>query len=99
MLSDIQNHRQDTLESFKACVARRLQMEPAKLYNKSMKLSEIVARSPTASNSIDLMEAVAGAMAELEIDDRVELPAITLQHTVDQLIDEVRAQLAVNGIA
>ena len=82
-----------TLEAFKASVARRLQLEPASLYQRSLTLADVVVRSPVASNSIDLMEAVAGAMAELEIDDRVELPTITLQHTVDDLIDEVRAQL------
>jgi len=82
-----------TLEEFKLCVARRLQLDPASLYQKSLTLADVVVRSPVASNSIDLMEAVAGAMAELEIDDRIELPSITLQHTVDELIDEVRAQL------
>jgi hypothetical protein len=82
-----------TLEAFKVSVARRLQLDPASLYQKSLTLADVVVRSPVASNSIDLMEAVAGAMAELEIDDRVELPTITMQHTVDDLIDEVRAQL------
>src|SRR5690349_15247256 len=88
-----------TLEGFKASVARRLQMDPASLYQSSLRLADVVVRSPVASNSIDLMEAVAGAMAELEIDDRIELPAVTLQHTVDQLIEEVRAQLEANGIS
>lgn len=82
-----------TVEEFKACVARRLQLDPASLYQRQLTLADVVVRSPVASNSIDLMEAVAGAMAELEIDDRIELPTITLQHTVDELIDEVRAQL------
>lgn len=91
--------KQDTIEAFKGCMARRLQMEPGKLYGKSLQLADIVARSPVASNSIDLMEAVAGALAELELDDRVELPAITLQHTIDELVDEVRKQLTAGGVA
>jgi hypothetical protein len=88
-----------TLEGFKASVARRLQMDPEALYQRSLSLADVVVRSPVASNSIDLMEAVAGAMAELEIDDRIELPAVTLQHTVDQLVEDVRVQLEANGIS
>jgi hypothetical protein len=85
---------QSTLEDFKTVVARRLQLDPSTLYGRSLKLSEVVARSPVAANSIDLMEAVAGAMAELELDDRLELPTITLQHTIDELMTEVQRQLA-----
>jgi hypothetical protein len=99
MLSDIHHAQASTLERFKACMAARLQLEPARLFGSALKLSDVVARSPVASNSIDLMEAVAGAMAELEIDDRVELPAITLQHTVDELVAEVAGQLRVHGMA
>lgn len=99
MLADIHSATNPTLDRFKACVAQRLQLEPARLYGHQVKLSEVVTRSPVASNSIDLMEAVAGAMAELEIDDRVELPAITLQHTVDELVAEVATQLHAQGIA
>ena len=82
-----------TLEGFKASVARRLQMDPASLYQSSLRLADVVVRSPVASNSIDLMEAVAGAMAELEIDDRVELPSISLENTIDELVVEVSRQL------
>jgi hypothetical protein len=82
-----------TIDEFKAVVARRLQLDPGVLYGKKLKLSEVVARSPVATNSIDLMEAVAGALAELEIDDQLDLPAMTLDHTVDDLLAEVKAQL------
>lgn len=85
-----------TIEEFKSVVARRLQLEPSALYGKKLKLAEVVARSPVASNSIDLVEAVAGAMAELEIDDRIELPTMTLNNTIDDMIAEVNTQLANN---
>jgi hypothetical protein len=81
-------------EEFKSVVARRLELDPAGLYGRSLKLSEVVVRSPVATNSIDLMEAVAGAMAELEIDDKLELPTMTLDNTIDELMTEVADQLA-----
>ena len=82
------------LDAFKSTVARRLELPAATLYGRQLKLAEVVVRSPVATNSIDLMEAVAGAMAELEIDDRLELPALTLDHTIDELVAEVENQLA-----
>jgi len=82
------------LDAFKTTVARRLELDAATLYGRSLKLAEVVVRSPVATNSIDLMEAVAGAMAELEIDDKLELPALTLDHTIDDLVAEVQGQLA-----
>ncbi len=81
------------LDDFKSTVARRLELDPAGLYGRSLKLAEVVVRSPVATNSIDLMEAVAGAMAELEIDDRLELPTLTLDNTIDELMAEVEGQL------
>jgi len=85
-----------TLEEFKLCVARRLQLDPASLYQKSLTLADVVVRSPVASNSIDLMEAVAGAMAELGVDEQLELPTMTLENTIDDVISELERQLA-NG--
>ncbi len=82
------------IQIFKSVVARRLELPEAMLYGTSLRLSEVVMRSPVATNSIDLMEAVAGAMAELELDDRLELPAMTLDNTVDDLMKEVESQLA-----
>ena len=81
------------LHDFKATVARRLDLEPATLYGRSLRLAEVIARSPVATNSIDLMEAVAGALAELDIDGRVELPTLTLDNTIDELVSEVEGQL------
>ncbi|MEZ4241579.1 MAG: hypothetical protein R3F59_36620 [Myxococcota bacterium] len=74
-------------------MARRLALPEAELYGRSLPLSRVVALSPVASNSVDLVEAVAGALAELDLDEQVELPAITLDHTVDELMSQVRQQL------
>jgi hypothetical protein len=82
-----------TLEVFKDLVAKRLELDPRSLYGTKMKLADVVGRSPVATNSIDLMEAVAGAMAELDLDDRLDLPAMTLDNTIDDLMSEVAAQL------
>lgn len=82
-----------TIEMFQRVVARRLRLDEAEIYGRSLPLSRVVAMSPVASNSVDLVEAVAGAMAELDIDELIELPAITLDHTVDELMAQVREQL------
>ena len=82
-----------TLEQFKSVVASRLQLPSESLFGHRLRLAEVVSRSPVTTNSIDLMEAVAGAMAELDLDDRLELPAMTLNNTIDELIAEVGAQL------
>jgi hypothetical protein len=84
---------ESTIETFKALVAQRLELDPAALYGRSLTLAEVVVKSPVASNSIDLVEAVAGAMAELEIDDKIELPSISLENTIDELVVEVSRQL------
>lgn len=85
----------DTLEEFKSIVARRLEIDPSALYGStpSLKLSDVIAKSPVARNSIDLMEAVAGAMAEMDIDDDLELPSMTLDNTVAELVVEIEKQL------
>lgn len=90
---------ESTIDAFKSIVASRLEMEPAVLYGGTLKLSDVIARSPVATNSIDLMEAVAGAMAELEIDDQLELPAMTLDNTVQELVGEIEKQLGARGLA
>jgi len=87
------------IEMFKSVVAKRLELPEAMLYGTKLRLSEVVLKSPVATNSIDLMEAVAGAMAELELDDRLELPAMTLDNTVDELMSEVEMQLAASRAA
>jgi hypothetical protein len=81
------------LDQFKLTVAQRLALDPSAIYGRSLKLADVVVRSPVATNSIDLMEAVAGAMAELEIDDKIELPTMTLNNTIDDLMREVEGQL------
>lgn len=83
-----------TIETFQVVVARRLKLEPKEIYGRSLPLARVVAMSPVASNSVDLVEAVAGAMAELDLDELIELPAITLDHTVDELMAEVDQQLS-----
>jgi hypothetical protein len=83
-----------TLEEFKSIVAKRLELDPTTIYGKSLRLADVVVKSPVASNSIDLVEAVAGALAELEIDDQIELPTMTLDNTLDDVVAEVQNQLA-----
>jgi hypothetical protein len=81
------------LDEFKQVLARRLELDPAALFGRSMRLADVIARSPSAKNSIDLMEAVVGALAELELDDRIELPTMTLDNTVDDIVEEFRRQM------
>ncbi len=51
-----------------------------------MTLADLLAASPTAINSIDLLDAFAGALAELSLDTDPDIPAFTLDHRVDEVI-------------
>ena len=84
----------EIVDEFKRVVAERLRLEPSAIYGRSLTLADVIATSPATQNSVDLLEAIAGAMAELGIDDRIELPAMTLDHTLDELVAEVSAQIA-----
>jgi len=84
------------LEKFKDSVASRLGLERSDLCAGDRTLGEVLGMSPVATNSIDLLEAVAAAIAENDLEDRVDIPAFTLDHTVDELMAEIERQLSDN---
>jgi hypothetical protein len=74
-------------------VARRLELPVDQVFG-GQKLSEVLAASPTAINSIDLLDAFAGALADQGLGDGIELPAFTLDHSATDVIDALGSQLA-----
>lgn len=82
------------LEQFEESVAKRLGMHRAELFTDKLKLGDVLVMSPTATNSIDLLEAFAAAIAENNLEDQVDIPAFTLDHTVDEVMDEIGRQLS-----
>lgn len=82
------------LIQFKQSVAARLGIDQSAIFGNGLTLSEILSLSPCATNSIDLLEAFAGAIAENNLDDQLDIPAFTLDRGIDDVIDEIKRQLA-----
>lgn len=73
-------------------IARRLQLTEEEVFD-GRTLSAVLVASPIAINSIDLLDAFAGALADVGLDDDVELPTMTLDHTADDVLSALRKQL------
>ncbi|RSN55667.1 hypothetical protein DMH12_15110 [Streptomyces sp. WAC 04229] len=81
------------LTELKQHVARRLGLTPEEVFA-GQPLSAVLVASPTAINSIDLLDAFAGALADTGFDDDVELPTMTLDHTAQDVVQALGKQLA-----
>ena len=82
-----------TIERFKGSVATLLGLDAAELYGRGLSLSQILARSPTARNSLDLVEAFATTIARLQLDDLIEIPPVTMAGGIDEVIGAIDEQL------
>ncbi|MET9443623.1 hypothetical protein [Streptomyces sp. NPDC006610] len=82
MLTDLKQH-----------VARRLGLTQAEVFA-GQPLSAVLVASPSAINSIDLLDAFAGALADTGFDEDVELPTMTLDHTAEDVLQALAKQLA-----
>ena len=80
-------------EEIRASVARRLGLEQDQVFG-GRSLAEVLAASPVATNSIDLLDAFAGALADQGLEDELDLPVFTLDHSADDVITALRQQLA-----
>ncbi|MFF8595296.1 hypothetical protein ACF061_28425 [Streptomyces sp. NPDC015220] len=80
------------LDELRANVARRLGLPEDEVFN-GQPLSAVLVASPSAINSIDLLDAFAGALADLGVDDDVELPTMTLDHTAQDVVTALAGQL------
>lgn len=49
--------------------------------------------SPTANNSIDLVEAFAAAIAQHNLDGLLNIPAVTLEDSIDEVMDTIEKDL------
>jgi hypothetical protein len=81
------------IAELKQHVARRLDLTEEEVFA-GQPLSEVLVASPNAVNSIDLLDAFAGALADTGFDEDVELPTMTLQHTAEDIVQALGKQLA-----
>jgi hypothetical protein len=82
-----------SIESFKASVADNLSLPVSKMYGNNWSLSDVLANSPTAINSIDLMEAFASALAQNGLEETLEVPIFTLDNNIDELMEKIEIEL------
>jgi hypothetical protein len=76
-------------EKLRQTLAQRLGVEPAELAKENVTLKQILDLSPTAINSIDIMEAFIGSLVDLGGQTDIELPAITLDDKLDDVLNTV----------
>lgn len=81
------------IEKIKESIAKNLNLNSTAIYGIEKPVSEIVALSPTAINSIDVFESFASAFAEHGVDDILNLPIFTLNDSIDNIISEIAKQL------
>lgn len=81
------------IDTFKRSVATKLNLSPNEIYGHGLSLADVLVKSPTAINSIDMMESFAFAMAENGLEDELQIPAFTLDHSIDEVMEEIKRQL------
>jgi hypothetical protein len=81
------------VEKLKTDISDRIGIEKSILFNNGLIFSEILEKSEKVANSVDLLEAIAGAMCECGLDDLLELPVFTLDHQIDDVINSIENQL------
>jgi hypothetical protein len=81
------------IDKLKHEISNKLDIAENNLFNNNVTLSEILTISDKVTNSIDILEVIAGTIAENNLDDQLELPVFTLDSKIDDLIDQIRNQL------
>ena len=81
------------IEQFEETVAALLHLPVSEVFGRGWTLAEVLAKSPNAINSIDLMEAFAFAMAHHGLDERLNLPAFTLNDKIDDVMVDIEHQM------
>ncbi|MFV0133047.1 hypothetical protein ACLGIH_07380 [Streptomyces sp. HMX87] len=81
------------LTELRTNVARRLGLPQEEVFD-GRPLSAVLVASPHAVNSIDLLDAFAGGLADVGVDDDVELPTMTLDHAAEDVVTALGKQLA-----
>lgn len=71
----------------RAAIARRLGLSEEVAFRPGTSLAQLLAASPSAINSIDLLDAFAGAVADQSIDVDFDLPAFTLDHSTEEVVE------------
>jgi hypothetical protein len=76
-------------EKLRCALAGRLGVELTELAKEGITLRQILEVSPTAINSIDIMEAFMGSLVDLGAQPDFELPAVTLDDKLDDIFETV----------
>lgn len=76
-----------------SAIARNLGLKVDEILNNNLSISDVISKSPTAINSIDIFEAFAGSFAEYGVDGQLNLPAFTLEDKIDDVLTEIRNQI------
>lgn len=58
--------------------SKQLGLAPEQIFAEGVTFKDVLALSPTATNSIDIVEAIAVALAKYDLEDAIEVPALTL---------------------
>lgn len=70
-------------------VKKRLCIDGEFVVQESTTLTDLLAKSPTAHNSLDLLDAFAGSIVDLGGDLETELPAFTMGDALPAVLREV----------
>lgn len=73
------------IDKLKHEISNKLDISENNLFNNNVTLSEILTISDKVTNSIDILEVIAGTIAENNLDDQLELPVFTLDSKIDDL--------------
>lgn len=72
-------------EELRHDIARRLKLPYEKVFS-DQSLSVVLAASPVATNSIDLLDAFAGAIVDQGLDEELDLPTFTLNRSANDVV-------------
>lgn len=84
----------EMLEKIKTEIAAKLDIPYADLYENGVSFATILAKSSKVNNSLDILEVVAGTIAENHLDEMLDLPVFTLESEIDSVIDAIHEQLS-----
>ena len=81
------------IKKLKNAISAKLEINELELFEGDMSFADVMAKSELIYNSIDILEAFAGAIAENNLDEQLELPVFTLDSKVKDIILEIECQL------
>lgn len=83
------------LEEILCEVSRELGLSQDDVFTEGVTFRDVLGRSPVAINSIDIVEAIAVALTTHDLQDTIDIPALTLEDLTLDLRDHLAAHLTV----